>query len=110
MSQIYKGAVDRIGNAIDSAERTFLDRVEGYVERTLTQAGGKVAASLKDPDMPLAVQSAVDVTIEQLWPDVTEEVMESVHENMLHMSHTRKDYSYLEPKVRSHSHCLHFKS
>merc|ERR1711871_727791 len=97
-SSVVAKAKAKAAAAMDSAERAFLDRCEGYIDRALERTGPKVADSLKDPDMPLCVAQAVDATVAEMWPDVHDEVMGHVHETLLSMNKKSVDWSYLQPK------------
>ena len=55
MAGVIAKAKAKAAATVDAAERAFLDRCEGYIDRTLERTGPKVADSLKDPDMPLCV-------------------------------------------------------
>lgn len=54
-------------------------QVERIVLSLLAKAPPKVKSGLKDPDMPKCIQKAIDDLVDELWPDVQEEILFHLH-------------------------------
>lgn len=50
-------------------------RVEKMLLKLLISGKKQVSESLKEDDMPKCIQSVIDDAVEEIWPDIEEEIL-----------------------------------
>ena len=66
----------------EEIRKRLADKMESVLDKVLDRTSDIIKDSMKDPDMPMFVQRAVDNTVDEIMPDVKEEIIGAVNRKL----------------------------